>query len=113
MVIISWIRNLIHGKSKSKNDTYDEKVFIIGSMQQEEKIKYVAENIEKLQYAEVKYVKPQPSKPFLKIVSEVFDNIEESDTIIVVKKPDGSVGYGVTYEVEYARRLRKKIIFMD
>lgn len=60
MVIISWIRNLIHGKSKTKKDTYDEKVFIIGSIQQAEKIKCVAENIEKLQYAEVKYIKPQP-----------------------------------------------------
>lgn len=57
----------------------------------------------------VRYVKPEPDKSFAECVSNCFDNIEWADIIYALRKPDGTFGEGVTYELEYAKRLGKKI----
>lgn len=57
----------------------------------------------------VRYVKPEPDKSFAKCVSNCFDNIEWADIIYALPKPDGTFGKGVTYELEYAKRLGKEI----
>lgn len=89
--------------------SFDVNVFVIGSLTQSTQIKEIAKK-----YEHVKYAHPQPpSKPFSQIVSEVFDNIDEADVIIALRKPDGSIGQGVTYEIEYAKRLNKKILYVD
>lgn len=87
---------------------FDVNVFVIGSLTQSTQIKEIAKK-----YIHAKYVHSQPSKSFKQLVSEAFDNIEEADVIIALRKPDGSIGQGVTYEIEYAKRLNKKIIYVD
>ena len=82
----------------------EQKTFIIGSISQEEQIKKLADK-----FNTTMYVKHQPNKSFKQLVSEAFTNIEEADLIIAVKKPDGTFGEGTTYELEYARRLGKRI----
>jgi hypothetical protein len=57
----------------------------------------------------VRYVKPECDKSFEECVSSCFDNIEWADSIYVILKSDGTIGQGVTYEIEYAKRLNKKI----
>ena len=57
----------------------------------------------------VRYVKPEPDKSFTECVSNCFDNIEWADIIYALPKPDGTFGEGVTYELEYAKRLGKEI----
>lgn len=96
-------------KLSERNKETIENVFVIGSLSQWSEIKEIA-----IKYEHVKYVHPQPpSKPFAQIVSEVFDNIDEADVIIALRKPDGSIGQGITYEIEYAKRLNKKILYVD
>lgn len=84
------------------------KSYIIGSLSQAEKIKSIAKEI---YYGEVKYVKPEPKKSFEECVKNCFDNIEWTDNIYVILKPNKTLGQGLTYEVEYAKRLKKNIIY--
>lgn len=90
------------------------KVFVIGSLKQCDRIKEYADAIPKVYKSviEVNYVKRQPDKTFEELVSECFDMIEKADTIFVVMKKDLSIGKGVTYEIEYAKRLNKEIIYV-
>ena len=91
-----------------------EKVYVIGSLNQCDEIKEYANAIPKVfkSVKEVNYVKKEINKTFEQLVSECFDMIEKSDTIFVVMKKDLSIGKGVTYEVEYAKRLNKEIIYV-
>lgn len=58
-------------------------------------------------------MQPESDKIFSECVSTCFDNIEWADSIYVVLKPDGTIGQGVTYELEYAKRLNKKIRYIS
>lgn len=80
------------------------KLYVIGSLTREEKIKEIADYYESLGH-EVKYVKKQPETTFSELVEDCFDNIEWADQLIVIPKIDGSIGHGVTYEIAFARRI--------
>lgn len=80
--------------------------YIIGSLSQADEIEKFAKSLENLN---VIYVRLEPQKTFKQCVSECFDNIDKADIIYVITKPDGSIGQGVTYELEYANRLGKEI----
>ena len=84
-----------------------ENIYIIGSLSQADEIKDIANRL--LDFGNIRYVKPEPDKTFAKCVQTCFDNIEWANIIHVITKPDGSLGEGVTYEVEYAKRLCKTI----
>ena len=85
-------------------------IYIIGSLSQANQIKKVADSIKD---ADVRYVQPEPDKTFNECVSTCFDNIEWADSIYAVLKPDGTIGQGVTYELEYAKRLNKEIQYIS
>lgn len=85
-------------------------LYIIGSLSQANQIKRVACSIKG---ADVRYVQSESDKTFSECVSTCFDNIEWADIIYVVLKPDGTVGQGVTYELEYAKRLNKEIQYIS
>ncbi len=40
-------------------------------------------------------------------------SFEWADSIYAVRKPDGTIGQGVTYESEYAKRLNKEIQYIN
>ena len=86
----------------------EEKIFIIGSLTQEDHMRDIAKK-----YSNAKYVHKQPEKSFEQLVSEAFDNIDDAETVIALHKPDGSFGQGTTYELEYAKRLNKNIQIVD
>ena len=86
-----------------------EKYFIIGSLKQEDKIIKLSSE----KYSDSKHVYSDPNKSFIELVKAAFDNIDKADTIVVVRKPDGSIGEGTTYESEYAKRMGKNIIYED
>lgn len=58
----------------------------------------------------VKSVKLENNKSFAECVAKCFDNIEWCDRVVVVTKPNGLLGNGTTYEIEYAKRLNKPVI---
>ena len=87
------------------------KEYNIGSLSQESQIKKFADQLLMdlpIKYG-VRYVYSQPDKDFQDLVKECFDNIEWADVIYVILKNDGSIGRGVAYEIEYAKRCKKEI----
>lgn len=100
-------------KKKAQNQLCTDtppNIYIIGSLSQANQIKKVADSIKD---ADVRYVQPEPAKTFSECVSTCFDNIEWADSIYAVLKPDGTIGQGVTYELEYAKRLNKEIQYIS
>ena len=88
-------------------DSLQQKAFIIGSSQQEAEIQQLAADMQN-KY-KVNYITKQTDKSFEELVSYAFTNIENSDLIVAIKKPDNTIGQGTTYELEFAKRLRKQI----
>lgn len=88
-----------------------DKAFVIGSLSQEKQIQKLAISLMDKYY--VYFVEKEPCKPFDILVKEAFDNISNCDVIFVLLKPDGTIGQGTTYEVEFARRMGKKVEYIN
>lgn len=88
------------------------KAYIIGSINQADEIKEYAKKISN-KYKVIDYVKPEKDKSFEECVRHCFDNIDVTNIVIAITKEDGSIGQGVTYELEYARRMRKEIMIIN
>ena len=86
-------------------------VYIIGSLTMLDTINIIA-NLLNSKELNVRYVKKE-TKDFKQCVSDCYDNIEQADIIYAVKKKDGTIGNDVTYELEYAKRLKKQIVLID
>lgn len=87
-----------------------DNIYIIGSLSQQEKIEKLGKCLMNNIDESVRYVKKENDLSFNECISQCYDNIEWADDVIVVKKENGTIGDGVSYEMEYARRLNKKII---
>lgn len=87
------------------------KIFVIGSLSQSKEIQEIAKSLKTENFI-VKYAKPD-NRPFNIVVKQTFDNIDNADVIIVLQKPDGTIGKGTAYEIEYAKRRHKKINFVN
>ena len=88
-----------------------DKAFVIGSLSQEQEIEKIAFSLMDKYY--VYFVSKQPNKSFDILVKEAFDTILIWDVIFVLLKPDGTIGQGVTYEIEFAKRMNKKIEYIS
>lgn len=92
----------------------DLKVFVIGSLSQEEKIRECAKKLScKIGNENVRYVKSEPDKNFNNIIIQAYKNIDWADVIFVIKKPDGTIGTGTTYEVQYASHTGTHIEYVN
>lgn len=89
-------------------------IYVIGSVSQEEDIKKVADYFRNYFKDKggftVEYVKKEPEKSLVTLILECFNKIQESDTVVAVKKPDGSYGTGTTYEICFAKFIGKEVI---
>lgn len=106
------LENLYKTKQESLDSMYKEtkhKVLVLGSMSQHKEIMNLVKRLEAPGDAIVDYAKPE-GKDFEDVVSGIFDKIENCDIIFALKKPDGSIGKGLVYELEYARRLKKMVV---
>ncbi len=88
-----------------------DKAFVIGSLSQEQEIEKIAFSLMDKYY--VYFVSKQPNKSFDILVKEAFDTISISDVIFVLLKTDGTIGQGTTYEIEFAKRMNKKIEYIS
>lgn len=79
-------------------------IYIIGSVKRMDYINNVKSYVEDL-YGEtcfISSVEPRPGWSLEMLIEESFSKIKESDMVIVVSKPDGTLGDGVTYEKVFA-----------
>ena len=92
----------------------EEKVYIIGSLKLKDEIIFLASTLIAEGYV-VRYVQEETDKniTFESLVIQCFNNIQWADVIYIVKKEDGSIGEGVTYESVFAKFLRKPIKYID
>lgn len=98
---------------KIGEDTYKDKIYIIGSLSQKETIKSTADYYIGTGRYRVRYVKEEPEKSLKTLVKDCFKNIIWADRVYVIPKPDGTLGNGVTYEVAFAELIGKRVeIFM-
>ena len=88
-----------------------DKAFVIGSLSQEQEIEKIAFSLMDKYY--VYFVSKQPNKSFDILVKEAFDTILISDVIFVLLKLVVTIGQGVTYEIEFAKRMNKKIEYIS
>ena len=90
-----------------------KKIYIIGSISNYKEITKAAyEYYDKADY-DINYVFPQPNRSLKELIIECFEKIREADIIVVVKKDNGSIGDGTTYEVVYAETLGKDIVYYN
>lgn len=90
-------------------EEYKDKIYIIGSVAQADEIKSWADYYIGTGRYRVRYVKKEPEKSLKDLVDECFLNIIWADRVIVIPKPDGTVGQGVTYEMAFAKFLGKRV----
>lgn len=87
------------------------RICIIGSMSCAETIRSIAYEFKDKNYYEVWYAKPS-EEPLEKLICNAFEEIRNADTVIVVSKPNGSIGVGTLYEKIYAESLGKEVIIL-
>lgn len=96
-----------------ETNTYKDKIYIIGSISQADRIKSTADYYIKTGRYRVRYVKEEPEKSLKTHIKDCFLNIIWADRVYVIPKPDGALGDGVTYEVVFAELIGKRVeIFM-
>ena len=84
-------------------------IFIISSLPQMGDIHEVEWILCKL--GTVRKARPFEELGFFDVVKITYENIKWCDWIVVVTKPDKTIGKGVTYELEFAKQLNKKILY--
>lgn len=84
---------------------------VIGSMEYAKTIEWVACEFKKISQYEVWYAKPS-KEPLEKLIRKAFEEIRKADKVIVVSKPNGSIGVGTLYEKIYAESLGKEVIIL-
>ena len=88
------------------------KLFIIGSLSNENYIKRLGEWYKRQGY-EVTTVHNQPLKTINELIIEAYRNIEQTDAVIAVTKEDGSFGDGTCYETAFASHIGKPVRVMN
>lgn len=61
----------------------------------------------------VRCVDTDNDTPYDELISKCFDNIVWADVIIAFKNKDNELGLSSMYEVEFAKRMNKVILYVD
>lgn len=105
---------LVYGVLLSNDNNQKPKIYIIGSVTQEDEIRSYAEMMmRKYGRNNVKYVKKQLGVQLSVLIHRCYENIDWATIVYVWRKHDRTIGTGTTYEVEYAKHLKKTVIFLD
>ena len=84
------------------------KLFVIGSLDQENEIKEYAQTIGK-EYEETHWLKSYANKSQAEFIADAFNKIEKADIVYALSRADKLFDEGTLYLMEYARRLKKEI----
>lgn len=91
------------------------KIFVTGSIVNSKEIEFAGRALDTVDGNIVKYAKPIDEEIYNieYHIWEAFNNIEWCDSLYVVKKNSGELDSETIYEIEYARRLRKEIFYLN
>lgn len=89
-----------------------KRVYVIGSLTKEKEIYDTAMFIKLNGDFDVHYVKKRPGSQKI-LIEECFDEIEKADVVIAMEKSNFVFGNGTMYEIEYARRCKKIVLYTD
>lgn len=90
------------------------KIFVIGSMINSKEIEFSARALKTVDGNTVRYEEPIDEIENISCaINKAFDNIEWCDRVYVVRENNGELGDRTTCEIEYARRLRKEIYYLN
>lgn len=87
-------------------------ITFIGSLKQEDEMHEAARKIRSMYKEIIQIHIPErlQGMTFEEIVTYWYQNIEKSDLVIAFPKEDGRFGEGSTYEIVFARLLRKPML---
>lgn len=91
------------------------KIFVIGSAINSKEIEFAARALKTVEGNTVRYVNPidEEIENISCAINKAFDNIEWCDSVYIVRENNGELGDRTTCEIEYARRLRKEIYYLN
>lgn len=88
------------------------KIVIIGSLSQKDNIDSIVEIYKKLGHM-VDHPIDQPDKDLSRVVEDYLYRIAMADAVVAITKDDGSFDIEQTYELAFARFLKKPINVID
>lgn len=87
-------------------------IHIIGSVKHMKDIEMYAEYYNMIGL-NVTYVKPEPDRDLESLIEEAYRNIHNANFVVVVTKPDDTIGEGTLYEKKFAEYQNKSVIMAD
>lgn len=87
-------------------------IYIIGSVKYMRDIEMCAEYYH-MNGFNVTHVKPEPDRDLEDLIVEAYKNIYNTDFVVIVTKPDDTIGEGTLYEKKFAEYQHKSIITID
>lgn len=89
------------------------KCYILGSLSREKEMEKLKNYLSNLSTCVIICVEKDDNAPYNELISKCFDNIVWADIIIVFKNKDNELGLSSMYEVEFAKRMGKVILYAD
>ena len=89
------------------------KIYVIGSLTQHREIRLIASVLNTIEENEVRFVKRQAEFSLETCIKMCYENIEWCDVVYILRKENGELGNGVTYEKVYAEKCHKEIIYIS
>lgn len=87
-------------------------IYIIGSVKYMKDIEMCAEYYNMIGF-NVTHVKPEPDRDLGSLIEEGYRNIDNAYFVVVVTKPDDTIGEGTLYEKKFAEYQNKLVIMVD
>lgn len=88
------------------------KIYVIGSLSQEREITLIANALSTIKDNEVRQVKFCKELSLEECINRCYKNIDWCDAVFILRKENGKLGNGTTYEKVYAEKQRKEIIMV-
>lgn len=89
------------------------KIYVIGSLSQEREIMLIANALSTIKDNEVRSVKCCKELSLEECINRCYKNIDWCDTVFILRKENGTLGDGTTYEKVYAEKQSKEIIYIS
>lgn len=80
------------------------KIYVIGSVKQDREIRLIANTLSAIKGNDVRFVYCRPQLSLENNIKMCYKNIDWCDVVYILKKENGTLDAGVTYEKVYAEK---------